>query len=256
MKIQVASDLHLEFPGNREWIKKNPLIPEADILVLAGDIVVDKYKSEAGFFIDQIKHDYKTVISTMGNHEFYDGVISYAYPDYKKELTRNYIKLNNQSVIIDDTKFIASTLWSHIPGCHSAYLKQIMNDFRMIYKFNSDNRINITIDDINRFHKASVDFLKNELAKDFDGKVVVITHHLPMFECIEGEYNNKDIIKYAFATDLIDLIKNNRIDLWVFGHIHVSYYREIYNTRLVANPLGYMSESQQYRFSRDLVIEI
>ena len=39
MKIQYASDLHLEFRANREWLRENPLEVTGDILLLAGDVM-------------------------------------------------------------------------------------------------------------------------------------------------------------------------------------------------------------------------
>lgn len=38
MRIQYASDIHLEFADNWRYLKDNPLQVTGDILILAGDI--------------------------------------------------------------------------------------------------------------------------------------------------------------------------------------------------------------------------
>ena len=40
MILQYCSDLHLEFPANKDYIKTNPIRPIGDILILAGDITL------------------------------------------------------------------------------------------------------------------------------------------------------------------------------------------------------------------------
>lgn len=72
MKIQYASDLHLEFAENGSFIKHNPLPVTGDILVLAGDI---GYLGDENYikhpFWDWVSENYRQVIICMGNHEFY-----------------------------------------------------------------------------------------------------------------------------------------------------------------------------------------
>lgn len=72
MKIQYASDLHLEFSDNSNYIKQNPLQPEGDILILAGNIGYlndDNYSKHP--FWSYISDNFQQVIVAIGNHELY-----------------------------------------------------------------------------------------------------------------------------------------------------------------------------------------
>ena len=81
MKIQYASDLHLEFAENWRFLKENPLQVTGDILVLAGDIgyLGDENYSKHPFW-DWASENYQQVIASMGNHEFYK-----EYTDFNEE---------------------------------------------------------------------------------------------------------------------------------------------------------------------------
>ena len=73
MKVQYASDLHIEFPHNSSFLHREPIKPVGEILILAGDVGFwNKETFEDGFF-DYIAHHFQQVYYLPGNHEFYNG---------------------------------------------------------------------------------------------------------------------------------------------------------------------------------------
>lgn len=233
MKIQYISDLHLEYPDNRQYITENPIQPKGDILILAGDIVNDVKREEIKGFFEKLESQFKFIISTMGNHEFHFGDISYAYPSYKKYLADNHVMLNNEVMVIQGIKFIVSILWSKIDLNYQEEIKEVFEDYDHIKK----NNKKLTIDDTNNYHKISREFLETELKKDFDGKVIVITHYLPSYQCFISRWKDTPQ-RSAFPSELDNLILNSKVDYWFFGHQHQAFNGIIGNTTMLSNPLG------------------
>jgi predicted phosphodiesterase len=249
IKIQYASDLHLEFPRNREFLEKYPLEPVGDILVLAGDIVGDKHRDKIEHLYEKWRKEFRYIISIPGNHEFYGGEAMHCYPSYRKDLAANHFLVNNETLTLEGIRFIASILWTHAPPNKIAALEKASNDYRLIkYSKHDPDQRTISGDDVNKFHELSRKFLEQELAKPFAGKTVVVTHHLPSYKLM-GFAAYYDILKYYCASNLNKLIEAHDIDHWIFGHFHQSVRKRLYNTMFVSNPLGYMSEQQHKEFS-------
>ncbi len=253
MKIQLVSDLHLEFPENRKWLKQNPLIPKGDILLMAGDVVTDKKKKKARFFYDQITKDFSFIISAMGNHEFYSGTIDYAYPKYKSNIAKNFIRLNNHSYVIEDVKIIVSTLWGFVPDDNIVTVSRYLNDYHKIWH---ENDYPLNVGDTNTYHKISVGYITEELKKPFAGKIVIMTHHMPSLKCLTNRPPREDL-NGAYASNLDNLILSNpNIVYWFTGHSHDFNITTIGNTQIIRNPMGYVCDNQQEDFRRDFVVEL
>lgn len=255
MHIQIVSDLHLEFQENRQWLKENPLIPVGEVMLIAGDIVTDKDSYLADDFYAYFSKKFPLIITSMGNHEFYGGYVNYAYPSYEDKIAHNIYRLNNAVYVYKDVRFIVSTLWTKVSDENKALIKNRLNDYHQI-KSSLPEKINITVDDTNRLHHLSLDFIIKELEKPFSGKTVVMTHHIPSFETIslDRRFSN---LREAFCTDLDDIIKNHpQIILWVHGHAHDFSQIKLFNTILARNPLGYVNRGEHQDFRPDYTVEI
>lgn len=129
IKVQYCSYLHLEFKENLRYIQVNPLIPVADILILAGDILPFALHSKQNNFIDFVADNYEKVFWIPGNHEYYHfDLKDVSNPLYEK-LRSNIFLVNNYAEFIGDTQFIFSTLWSHIQFHNSSQIRQSLSDF-------------------------------------------------------------------------------------------------------------------------------
>ena len=71
MIIQYASDLHLVFPQNYQYVTTKGLLPEGDVLVLAGDVADLFYLYRYDAFWDWCEEHFNHTIFVPGNHDYY-----------------------------------------------------------------------------------------------------------------------------------------------------------------------------------------
>ena len=237
MKIQYASDIHLELSDNLRFIKSEPFEVTGDVLVFAGDTGYLRDGTLPNLrFWKWASANYQEVLLVPGNHEFYGNGDVLAYGDsWNLEILPNVHYYQNKVVRIDNVDFILSTLWSHIRPEDEYFVHRGMNDFRQILY----NGRRFTPADFNAEHEKCLDFIKQSVAESTAKRIVVVTHHLPSMAVVAPEHKCS-LLNSAFATELGNFIADSRIDAWIFGHSHANEEAIIGNTRLVCNQLGYV----------------
>lgn len=252
IKLQYASDLHLEFPENKEFLKQNPLQPVGEVLVLAGDIlpfaVMDKYKD----FFSYVSDHFETTYWLPGNHEYYHFDITEKSGVLHEAIRSNVFLVNNTSVVQDNVKLIFSTLWSKITPGYQWQIERSLNDFQLIkhkgFRFSAEH--------YNQLHEDSLVFIQNELKVVQSEKIAIFTHHCPTFLNYPEMYKG-DILNEAFAVELYDMIEASNIDYWVYGHHHRNISEFIIGkSKLVTNQLGYVQryENELFKTNKCIVL--
>ena len=177
MKIQYASDLHLELSDNSRWIGKNPLEVAGDILVLAGDIVY--LGSDAHIrhpFWDWCADNFRQTLVVPGNHELYGGFdAGQLAKEFSLTIRENVRYYNNKVVTIDGVDIILSTLWANINIGDAFMVERSINDFRRIVC----DKERLTFTKFNQMHEENLSFIKQAIAASTASKKIVVTHHLP-----------------------------------------------------------------------------
>ena len=253
MRIQYASDLHLEFSDNWRYLKKHPLQVAGDILVLAGDIgyLGDENYSKHPFW-DWASDNYQQVIACMGNHEFYKYYdIATLNEGYSLEIRPNVQSYYNSVVHIKDIDFIITTLWSKIQLEDAYYTEQVVSDFRRIL-FNGEL---LTFSSFNKEHERCLSFLKKTVQISNASKKIVVTHHVPSFQMQSPRFVGSKA-NGAFTVELSEFIQKSGIDYWIYGHSHYNVDVKIGKTRCITNQLGYVFNGEHESFNPTAHIDL
>lgn len=269
-RVLIISDLHRD-----EWehAKRNPLSAAAELLkgldavIIAGDLT-NKPQKRWTRMLQELREivgpDTKMYI-IPGNHDFYDYRID--QEDRLKEFAEagSAEYAQKQVIVIGDTRFLCATLWTSYEGAdpwfyEDRHQKGSNNDFRYI-RVATKGFIPLRVADVRKIHRDHRRWFEEQLATPWEGRTVMVTHHVPhvsLLAPITGDLDDPkrktcDIeVPGSYATDLSALFEGPHApDLAVYGHSHNALDSTIGRTQMRSVSLGYPSEFETDAEIRD-----
>jgi Icc-related predicted phosphoesterase len=261
MKLQLVSDLHLEFNDN--VVINNA---GADILCLAGDICLAAHlhrKNPKGDyyrkFFDHVSKEFDQVLYIMGNHEHYSGRWNNTADWLRTALEpwNNITLLDNAWLNFGNVRIVGTSLWTDLnknDPLTMMSISQMMNDYKAVTIERNGVYHKLRPLDTVEEHRCSVELIKTA-AETWSGDVVVLGHHAPSRASIHERYRNDRVMNGAFCSELDELILDQEnIKLWLHGHVHNCFDYMIGQCRVVCNPHGYPGETTG--FNHSLIINV
>ena len=268
MKIQIASDLHLEFYRNTQDTAsffKSLVDPttDADLLILAGDI---------GYPEDTITQDFihwccskwPEVVWVYGNHEYYNKEKSHAWRHSKHIYTmaekegealilENLHILHSSEFVYDGIPILGTTLWTDVKSSEANSLQNAMADFTYIKQ---NDGYPLTVSEWTSRHAVEREWLQVNLDRiALEGqKAIVVTHHLPTYEMILPQYKSYPN-NCGFAAHADDLVNHPGVALWICGHSHGQRTLELEGRQVILNARGYPREESVNSYNSKYVIK-
>jgi len=281
MKLQLLSDLHLETHPHF-----HPLAaPQADLLVLAGDI--GSYQSgsaltasgEADFGLARfspLRGWPVPVLFVPGNHE-YDGLdFDEAHLRLRDTCERlGIVWLEREQHICHGVRFVGTTLWSDFDAlgplaanqppaasalAHALALQSQARGKAMRAANHYLRKTGTTrqgqpwlAEQVREQALLCQQWLRNALSQPHDGPTVVVTHFAPTLRSADPRYGlTPGTAGFCNALDAL----MPKAQWWLHGHLHCAIDHTEQGCRVRANPLGYARKGEQVGFVPQLCIDL
>ena len=264
MKIDFLSDLHLDF-----WCKPNAnakrfetfcthtMFDEGheygEVLIVAGDL--GHYNNQTKIFFEfLIETRYKKIFCVAGNHDLY--LINKSQKkkyDSKsmnriKELTEMF-KDNNDIYFLDGdvieyngVRFGGAMGW--YDGTYCNKVEQFCNPLTLWKQYSNDSVLIYGFEDF-------YDILTQEKPKVleiYNKCDIMITHINPMPHAMfMPEKYRLDPVTGFYTFDGENLVDDTDAKFWIYGHQHYGFEKEVYDTTLMCNALGYPGIESKYQ---------
>ena len=273
MKIQLLSDLHLEV--HPQFVPEPA--PDADLLVLAGDIgsyqndsqvAGDNFGLERFSPLPQWGGWPTPVVFVPGNHEYDMQDFDAAHDRLRRTCDRlGLLWLERETLVLDRVRFVGTTLWSDFDAlADHEQCTDLTRRLRLRQKaFRAANfylaKTGTTragtpclAEPMREQALVCMAWLEDALARPFDGPTVAITHFAPSLRSADPRYGLAPGTA-GFCNALDHLLP--RATLWLHGHLHAPSDYTVqgqqadgtpWQCRVVANPLGYARKNEQAFF--------
>lgn len=261
--IHLGSDLHLEF--ERAHCHTLDMNTEGDVLLLAGDIFgvnCDARRTDVAHqFFEDAEKCYDRIYTVMGNHEHYHGYFNQTRDQLEKfyAFHPKVRLLDNHTVEEEDFILFGATMWTDMNKSDPLVMWDVqrgMNDFNCIHwgeeaSIAAGHAVRFRVEDAINENAFTVSKLREFMSIETDKRRIIMTHHAPSWDCVEGHYKH-DTLSFGYAcTNLSDLFFDEENFVWVHGHMHRRYRQPLYKGEVMCNARGYVGEyglAKDYRF--------
>ena len=254
------SDIHADVRARECPFELPSPLPDYDVLVVAGDVGENAIKSVRWFVARGL--NVKPLIFVRGNHEGYGRAWDTDLKKTREEAAKhkNVHFLQDSHVDLLGVRFIGATLWTRYDLYGEAFRWQCytaaangMNDHKRIRLAAGGYCKWRTIDAAGEY-EVSRQYIDGMLSQHCELPRVIVTHHSPTPKSYGSDYDSRDLLNAAYASNLEHLV--DRADLWVHGHIHKACDYTIGNGRVICNPRGYAGHNEHTGFNPALVIDV